>query len=217
MWSPSTRLKKTLEEWWASGTVRIDSHAWRSWCLVDVDDVDQLNWRRRRRLGFLSDTRFSSSGGLYYLYLRGIYSFLFSINYVSICKSQYWYRTSASWILFHVSRLDQTASSDERWYTPRRTIHFYISIPPGATCYILPSRSSTLDHPKASLFLDNYWRIKIRQSNDFLYTNVMWVSVGHFKNVLINKFSCLLVTDSWTPHPHAFWFLHPQNFCLYIL
>ena len=179
-----------------------------------------FDWCRRPRLGFLSDTRFSSSGGLYYLYLRGIYSFLFSINYVSICKSQYWYIDIAPVLLeFYFTFPDWTRQHPA---TNDGTLH---GVPFISTSQYLQAQLATFFHrarrpwttPNASLFLDNYWQIKIRQSNDFLYTNVMWVSVGHFKNVLINKFSCLLVTDSWTPHPHAFWFLHPQNFCLYIL
>ena len=43
-----------------------------------------FGWRLRHRLGFLSDTCFSSSGRLYYLYLRGLYLFLCSIDYVSL-------------------------------------------------------------------------------------------------------------------------------------
>ena len=44
----------------------------------------------------------------------------------------------------------------------------------------------------------------------------------HFKDVLVNKleFSCFSsygFSPPRTPYPHAFLFLHPQNFCLYIL
>ena len=164
-----------------------------------------FGWRLRHRLGFLSDTCFSSSGRLYYLYLRWIYSFLCSIDYVSLN------------IDIHVSRLDQTASSDERWYWQLWTILFYLSLLPGAAPYRLPSRSSNLDYPKRiTVLLDNFWHIKNRQSSDFFVPMLCGFPSRHYKvnfYVLPVTDSCLLPeplirthSDSFTPKTFVYTF-----------
>ena len=57
------------------------------------------------------------------------------------------------------------------------TLH---GVPFISTSQYLQAQLATFFHraKRVTVFLDNYWRIKSRQSNDFIYTNVMWVSVA---------------------------------------
>ena len=127
-----------------------------------------------RRLGFFFSATFPKNFS--YIIIIWI-DICVLINYVSLISHH-----PVSKILFHVSRLDQTVSilsNDERWYDPRRTILFYLSKPPGATFFRLPSCSSTLDHLTASRCS---WIIIKKSANRviFIYSNVMCVSFASF-------------------------------------
>ena len=68
------------------------------------------------------------------------------------------------------------------------------------------------------MLLDNFCHIKNRQSIDFFIPMLCGFPSRRFKDVLVNKLEFSYFTSYGflfplkTPHPHAFSFLHAQNF-----